>query len=491
MMPLISHLAATSFMEEDKMSRRPADKADETERNTEIALFRYGLIAPLLFAAPESGQLEAALRQIAGKTYPIPHSRRRRVSVSTLRRYLGLYRVGGFDALRPQPRADKGTARAFPPEVLEAAIALRAEQPARTTPMLVELLKRDPNLKLEQPINAHTLTTQLRQRGHSRRLLGQATRAFRRFEREHSNSLWQGDAMVGPWLPDPEVAGKKRRAHLFCFLDDHSRLVPHAEFFWDEALPRLERVLKVAILRRGVPQAIYVDNGQVYSANQFAAACATLGIERIQTAPYSPESKGKQERFFETVRLQFMPEVEVSAITTLAELNESFWAWLACIYHRNEHRETAQTPLARFQAGLDQARTVDAHALQTAFLWRESRKVRKDATLSLQGNSYRVDAHLAGRTLELRFDPFDLSALELYLDGRHLGRAVVVTQGRQRHLAVQRLVTDPPTPPQPKSSLDYLAALRAEYQQLLQQEAGDLQFARWLDNPQPEGTEEK
>jgi putative transposase len=472
-----------------KMNRRKPDKADESERETEIALFRYGLIAPLLFAAPASGQLEAALRQIAGKTYQIPYSSRCRVGVSTLRRYLALYQEGGFDALRPQPRADKGTVRAFPPKVLAAAIALRAEQPARTTPMLVQLLKRDPNLKLDQPINAHTLTTQLRQRGHSRRLLGQATRVYRRFERDHSNSLWQGDAMVGPWLPDPNVAGKKRRAHLFCFLDDHSRLVPHAEFFWDEALPRLERVLKVAILRRGVPKAIYVDNGQVYSANQFAAACAALGIERIQTAPYSPESKGKQERFFETVRLQFMPEVEVSEITTLAELNESFWAWLACVYHQNEHRETGQTPLTRFQAGLDQVRAVDALALQTAFLWRETRKVRKDATISLQGNIYRVDAHLAGRALELRFDPFDLSQLDLYLDARHLGRAVVVTQGRQRHLAVQRLVTEPPTPAPPKSSLDYLAALRAEYQQALQQEAGALQFARLLDNPNPKPEE--
>ena len=471
------------------MTRRQPDKAAESERETEIALFRYGLIAPLLFAAPDPGPLEAALRQVASKTYQIPYSRRRRVSVSTLRRYLTLYQEGGFAALHPQPRVDKGRVRAFPPEVLAAAIALRAEQPARTTPMLVELLQRDPNLKRAQPINAHTLTTQLRQHGHSRRLLGQASRAYRRFEREHSNSLWQGDAMVGPWLPDPEVAGKKRRAHLFCFLDDHSRLVPHAEFFWDEALPRLERVLKVAVLRRGVPQAIYVDNGQVYSANQFAAACATLGIQRIQTAPYSPESKGKQERFFETVRLQFMPEVEVSQIATLAELNESFWAWLDCIYHRREHRETDQTPLARFQAGLDQVRTVDVRALQTAFLWRETRKVRKDATIALQGNTYRVDAHLAGRTLELRFDPFDLSALDLYLDGRHLGRAAVVTQGRQRHLAVQRLVTDPPAPPPAKSSLDYLAALRAEYQQLRQQAAGDLQFARLLDNPTPQPEE--
>lgn len=489
-------LITTLTQEDLKMTRHKPHKAtrppDDHERNTEIALFRYGLIAPLLFAAPDAGQLETALRQVAGKRYQIPYSKRQRVSVSTLRRYLALYQEGGFDALRPKARSDKGGVKAFPPEVLEAAIALREEQPARTTPMLVELLKRDPSLKLDQPINAHTLTTQLRQRGKTRRLLAQSGRTYRRFERAHSNSLWQGDAMVGPWLPDPEVAGKKRRAHLFCFLDDHSRLVPHAEFFWDEALPRLERVLKVAILRRGVPQAIYVDNGQVYSANQFAAACASLGIQRIQTAPYSPESKGKQERFFETVRLQFLPEVEVSQVATLAELNESFWAWLACIYHRREHGETGQTPLARFQADLDQVRSVDPQALQAAFLWREKRKVRKDGTLSLQGNRYQVDAHLAGRTVELRFDPFDLSTLELYLDGQHLGHVTVFSQGRQRHIAVERLVTDPPAPPRPQSSLDYLAALRAEYQQLLQQEAGQLHFARLLDpsDSTPDSTQE-
>ena len=464
-----------------KMTSSRPEKKDRQARNREIALFRYGLIAPLLFAPPPAGQLEAALRQLAAKSYHIPYSPRRRVSVSTLRRYLALYQEGGFEALYPRTRAARGSLRAFPSEVLEAAIALREEQPARTTPMLVELLKRDPNLNLDEPLNAHTLTTQLRQRGKSRRQLGLATRRYRRFEREHSNSLWQGDAMVGPWLPDPVVAGRKRRAHLFCFLDDHSRLVPHAEFFWDESLPRLERVLKVAILRRGLPKAIYVDNGQVYSANQLAATCATLGIQRIQTAPYSPEAKGKQERFFRTVRLQFLPEVEASAITTLAELNDSFWAWLACIYHQNEHGETGQTPLERFRVGLDAPRPVDPQVLGRAFLWREQRKVRKDGTLSLQGNRYQVEPYLAGRTLELRFDPFDLSAIDLYLDEQPLGQAIVVSQGRQKHLAVQRLVSDAPEPAKTGDSLDYLAALRAEHRQLLQQEAGQLHFARLLD----------
>ena len=448
------------------------------ERHTQIALFRYGLIAPLLFDPLAAGQLEGALRAIAAKTYTIPYSKRTRVGIATLRRYLQLYQQHGFEALRPKERADKHTPRAFSPEVVEKAIALREEQPARTTAMIVQILKQDESLQTAPCLNAHTLTTHLRAHGKTRRLLAGVGRTFKRFEREHANSLWQGDMMFGPWLPDPGQPGKKRRTHLFCFLDDHSRLVPYAEFFFDEALPRMERVLKVGILRRGVPQAIYVDNGKVYQATQFAVACASLGIQQIHAAPYSPEGKGKQERYFETVRLQFLPEVEVSEIGTLAELNESFWAWLELVYHLAVHRETGQTPLERCQQELQNVRTAAPDTLRKAVLWREFRKGRKDGCIELQGNRYAVDAHLAGRKLELRFDPFDLSRLEVFLEGLSLGNAAVIQQGRQKHIAVAQLTSQPSSAPKPHTSLDYLAALRTEYQTLLRQEAGPLQFAR-------------
>ena len=275
------------------MSPKTAPTPDKHERNTEIALFRYGLISTLLFGTLAAGELERNLREIAAKTYRIPYSSRTKVGITTLRRYLKLYQQGGFDALRPDVRVDRLIPRAFPKELLQKAIALREEQPERTTAMIVNLLKRDPELKDQglEALNIHTLTTHLRQQGKTRRLLAQASRNYKRFEREHTNSLWQGDSMVGPWLPDPGAPGKKRRAHLFCFLDDHSRLVPYAEFFFDEALPRLERVLKVGILRRGLPKGLYVDNGKVYAAHQFEAACASLGIRKTHAAPYSPESK--------------------------------------------------------------------------------------------------------------------------------------------------------------------------------------------------------
>lgn len=243
------------------MNKKNAPITDFFERNTEIALFRYGLIAPLLYEPQEAGVTEKALRAVAARSYKIPHSKRTQVSVTTLRRYLQAYQEGGFEALLPQERGDKRAPRAFGPQLLAKAVALREEQPARTTPMIVQLLKRDPEVKPDELPNPHTLATHLRQLGKTRRLLKQRGRAFTRFERSLPNELWQGDAMDGPWLPDPNQPAKKRKAYLFCFLDDHSRLVPYAEFFWDEALPRMERVLKVGMLRRGVPKAIYVDNG--------------------------------------------------------------------------------------------------------------------------------------------------------------------------------------------------------------------------------------
>lgn len=465
------------------MPQKPTTTPDRHERNTEIALFRYGLISSLLFGTLAAGELERNLREIAAKTYRIPYSSRAKVGITTLRRYLKLYQQGGFDALRPDVRADRHTPRAFPKELLQRAISLREEQPERTTAMIVNLLQHDPNLKDQAALNVHTLTTHLRQQGKTRRLLAQAPRSYKRFEREHTNSLWQGDSMVGPWLPDPNAPGKKRRAHLFCFLDDHSRLVPYAEFFFDEALPRLERVLKVAILRRGLPKMLYVDNGKVYAAHQFEAACASLGIRKTHAAPYSPESKGKQERFFHTVRLQFMPEVETSEIATLAELNESFWAWLELIYHATRHSETEQTPLERFQSGLHEVRSADPEQLRKAFLWRENRTVRRDGRIELQGNTYQVPVHLARHKIELRFDPFDLSNLELWFDGNNLGKATVTQQGREKHIAVEKLVTQAPKSTQPVSSMDYLAVLRAEHQEKLRKEAGQLQFAQLLRTP--------
>ena len=191
------------------MSTKNATETEPEDLATEIALFRYGLIAALVHTPPDTGHQEALLREIATRAYRIPGSKRTHVSVTTLRRYLQTYRDHGFEALRPAPRTDAGAPRAFPPEVLQKAIALRQEQPARTTQTLVDILQRDPSFNLPHVINVHTLTTHLRQRGQTRRLLDQPAKTYRRFEREHVNSLWQGDA-AGELHPSRALVTRSR-----------------------------------------------------------------------------------------------------------------------------------------------------------------------------------------------------------------------------------------------------------------------------------------
>jgi len=450
------------------------------ERRTQIALFRYTLIAPLLGRPLERGEIGAHLKAVAAQTHRIPYSKRTTLDDETLWRYLAAYRQGGFEALKPQPRADAGKSRRIPEALIQQAIALRQEVPTRSANTIIQILKRDPTFPSDLTLATRTLRGILHERGITRdKLTGQA-KACRRFERECANALWQGDMLVGPYLPDAERPGKYRRTALFCFIDDYSRLIPYGEFFLEESLPRLERVLKVAILRRGLPERLYVDNGKVYVSTQLAAACATLGIRQIHSTPYTPNTRGKIERFFGTVRSQFLAEVEAAKVATLADLNASFQAWVELIYHKAVHSETGQAPLERFQQSLAQitVRQADPRQLRDAFLWQEKRTVTRTATLSLQGNRYTVDPLLAGQQVELRFDPFELAEVEVWQGGHFVAQAQVVKLERERHLALDRI--PPPTQEAKPEHVDFLAALRAEHQAVLAQELDAISFAQAL-----------
>jgi transposase InsO family protein len=316
-------------------------------------------------------------------------------------------------------------------------------------------------------------------------LTEQRPKAFRRFERSAFGDLWQGDALHGPSLPDPAQPDQHRPVFLFAFLDDHTRLVPHAQFYWNEQLPRMEDCFKRAILRYGAPLAVYVDRGKVYTSKQFDTICASLGIQRILASPYAPEGKGKVERFFRFVRSDFLPELTRATVTSLAQLNQSLLAWLEVVYHRQLHTETGQAPLERYrQDPAPATRSVDPASLRQAFLHRDLRQVTKTATISFQGNRYRVPDYLRGKSIELRYDPFDLAHLELWLNDTFLQMA----QPDQLVTPVHpELKPDPvPAPPTAQTGLDYLALLRTEHQRLIQAQLDGIHFSQLTDPAQPD-----
>ena len=256
---------------------------------TQAALWRYGVIAPLL--APDLERHERAhLKQQAVETeHGGPGRQPRRVSERTIERWLKRYREQGFAGLLPQPRKDRGALKALDPSVLQKAVALREEAPERST------------------------RQSLRRLGKNRARLKASGKVFRRYEKDRPNAQWQSDVLYGPYLPDPSDPAKSKRTYLIAFLDDHSRLVPHGAFYWGEDLVSLVDCFKRAILKRGIPTRVYCDQGVIYQSYQFGRICAELGVRHIAARPYSPEGKGKIERFWQTVEGSFLTELRLDA----------------------------------------------------------------------------------------------------------------------------------------------------------------------------------
>jgi transposase InsO family protein len=392
---------------------------DEKMRQ-EVANFRYGLIAPIVTRKLAPGEQEALLREIASHTYDIPHSQTKKVGLRTLERYLSAYRSGGWEALLPSVRADKLTCRQIVPEVLEKALALKRENPARSVRQIMAILEL---AGLVEPgaLKESTLSRQLRRRGMTKKALEKAPGVFRRFEADYSNACWQGDVQHTLYLPHPDQPGKKKMAYLVVFMDDYSRYIVGGQFYFEERLPRLEDCFKKALLRHGCPEMIYVDNGAIYSSHHFAKICGRLQTQLKHTRPYRPQGRGKQEKFFRFGDLSFVPEaydlIEQGKIQTLADLNRFFTAWLEVAYNQKIHNTFKQRPADRYFKCEYPIRRIPPHELAEIFLLEEKRKVDKTGCVSLLGTVYEVEPRLAGETVELRFDPYELSIIQVWKDG--------------------------------------------------------------------------
>jgi len=431
---------------------REDEQAARADRARAFGLFRYQLIREA--ADPELSMKARGrlVRQIAEREHTDPSGRRVRVSRDTLDRWIRAWRRGGFDALVPSPRQSSPR---LPAEIIELALGLKRENPERTAAQVRRILRT----QLGWAPGERTLQRYFAEQG----LIGPLAAlpaVFGRFEAARPNELWTGDALHGP-----VIAGRK--TYLFAFVDDHSRAIVGHRWGYAEDTVRLAAALRPALASRGVPEAIYVDNGSAFVDAWLLRACAKLGIKLVHSAPGRPQGRGKIERLFRTVREQFLVEItgdpEVPArhsVADLLELNRLFTAWVETVYHRRTHSETGQPPLQRWQAGGPSPLPTPA-ALREAFLWEERRTVTKTATISLHGNTYQVDPTLVGRRVELVFDPFDLTQIEVRHQGAPMGLAIPHRIGRHAHPKA-RPETPPPAPK--PTGIDYARLIDTAHQ---------------------------
>ncbi|MGH9045852.1 MAG: DDE-type integrase/transposase/recombinase, partial [Acidimicrobiales bacterium] len=287
-----------------------------------------------------------------------------------------------------------------------------------------------------------TVRAQLRRRGLSREALVAEQKTFGRYEAARANERWVIDVLVGPWVPHPRVETSVR-AKLFLIVDDHSRLLVDGAFYAHENARACQDLLRHAIIWRGVPEVLYADNGTPFKNAWLTRTCAVLGIRLVHSKPYAPEGRGKQERLNRFIRESFLDEALHQGISSLEELNDRFGAWAEQIANRRVHKETNETPIARFCAQ-GPHRQVDEERLAEAFRWSVTRKVTRTATVPLEANVYAVDPALVGRRVELRYVPENLAEIAVYYDGRPAGVATPFVIGHHVHRAVPQ--AEPPAP---------------------------------------------
>jgi len=419
-----------------------------------IALFRFRLIAEA--ANPAIGAAERGLivRNLAAVSHHHPDGTMRAYSRGTLDRWVRAYRARGLAGLLPVARSDTGVVRRHP-ELLAEAAALRAEVPARSSGAIADILWRRHNVRVAE----RTIRSHLRRRGLHRAAMGGAPRAFGRYEAEAPNERWITDVLVGPFVPFPRVAGS-RRAKLFLIVDDHSRLLVHGRWMTEENTRAGQDVLRQAIARRGLPRVLYCDNGAPFANAALERSCAVLGIALVHSKPYSPAGRGKQERLNRYIRQRFLAEAEAVGIADFASLNDRFMAWAEQVCNARTHAETGESPLARFTAG-GPPRAADPAVVADAFRWSAIRLVTKTATVSLAGTRYQLDPVLVGRRVECRYDPTDMSSLDVFFEGRPAGVATPLVIGAHVHPAVPQAKA----PAAERSGVDYLGLVLAAHDQ--------------------------
>jgi transposase InsO family protein len=391
-------------------------------------LQRFEMIAPLLNDSLDTFERRRLRAQIMESTG---------ISARSLRRYIHTYKTYGYKSLADIPRKDKGEARIVPEAVIEAAVELRQELPTRSVRRILEILEGEKLIKPGE-VARTSLNRHLVQRGYGAeqlRMEGKSRQPGSRFQRRHRNSLWQTDIKYGPVV---EVGGKRRKTYLLAFIDDSTRLVLHAEFYDNQRLPILEDGFRKALLKYGKPQDILVDNGKIFISKWFRRACARMGIRLITARPRSPQTKGKCEKYNQTVD-QFLEEFRLEPDSSLEQLNRKFTVWIEEGYIHKAHgaliceeRDSATGTLlssrerSPYQAYVEdpaKVKYVSSIECRDAFLWEESRRVDKSGCFTLKGVTFDAGVALMRKRVDIRYDPFDISIVEVWHDGKFQRKA--------------------------------------------------------------------
>lgn len=373
----------------------------EQDKKHEVALLRYSVIAPLITGMQEDyPSLSAFFRDASLKGITAPDGSVRKYAPDTIENWYRAYKSGGFDALLPTGRSDAGKPRKLDDDLQEQIRYLKVNYPRMSAAAIYRQLQDNGSIR-QGEISESTINRYINQL--ALELKTTNNQDMRRYERPHINEVWCGDSSVGPYLKTPD--GKKHKLYIIALIDDASRFITGIDIFYNDNFVNLMSVMKSAVAKYGRPKLFNFDNGSAYKNRQMELLAARIGSTLNYCRPYTPTAKAKIERWFRTMKDQWMASLDIRDFHSLEELRGNLLAWVQ-LYNNTPHASlNGKTPQERFFSEPEQIRRLPQEQLDKDFLLEIERRVSSDSVIVIDQVEYEVDFRFAKQRIRLRYSP--------------------------------------------------------------------------------------
>lgn len=371
------------------------------ERKQAIALMRYSAIAPLITGLSEEyPSLTAFFNAISFKGIIHPDGSLKHYAPGTIEKWYRSYKDEGFDSLIPTGRGDQGKPRKLDDELQEKIKYLKTNYPRMSASAIYRQLQENGSIKRgevsESTVNRYINLLALK-------LKTSGNQDMRRYERPHINEVWCGDSSVGPYLKTSD--GKKRKVYIIALIDDASRFIVGIDVFFNDNFVNLMSVIKSAVSKYGRPQMFNFDNGSSYKNHQMELLAARIGSVIHYDQPYTPTQKAKIERWFRTMKDQWMSCLYIRDLHSLDELRGNLLAYVNK-YNRTIHSSLkGKSPQDRFFSEPERIRRLADEEIQSSFLLEIERRVSSDSVIVINDIEYEVDCRFLKQRIKLRYSP--------------------------------------------------------------------------------------
>src|SRR5271157_3653337 len=369
----------------------------------------------------EGTTIQARIKAVSQMTFTDEDGHARRFTWRTIQTWYSRYQKHGVTVVENKTRSDKGQTRKVSLEMVQEAVdALLPKVRGVPKHAVLYRLCIEQGLLTRAQVAPRTFSRIVRQFDMLKPQADSDNKQRLAFAKAHANEMWQADTLYGPYVP---INGSPVQSRLIAFLDDASRVCCHGQFFPSENVDTLIESLRAAFYKRGVPHSLYVDNGSIYTSKEIIQICTRVGCLLHHTPVRAGAAKGKVERFFRTVRDQFLArDLDLSS---LEALNRQFTHWVEEQYNAQVHSVLGMSPLDRYALDRKWVRFLPPNeANDELFFVEEERHVRADNTFSFKALRFEAPRHLPDRTIQVRFQRKDPAArVIVYYKGERMGLA--------------------------------------------------------------------